>query len=112
MVPKPLSVLTEGIGLRRKNSRTVSVAFASCTPPPTYNTGRLLCASKACAFARCVASTCGMAGGVKLGKAETGALPSCTSLAMSTSTGPGRPVCATSNASANVGASSLMSVTK
>lgn len=107
-----MSVFIEGIGLRCKNLCIVFVVFVSCIFLFIYNIGCLFCVSKVCVFVRCVVFMCGMVGGVKFGKVETGVLLSCMFLVMFISMGLGWLVCVILNVLVNVGVSLLMLVIK
>ncbi len=113
--PLAISVVTTGIPVSSASSRSCAAARALITPPPTYSTGRLASLISRAASRTCLA--CGLVTGWYPGRSNgTGQLNSVVacmaSLAMSTSTGPGRPVKATWNASPMVRAMSPALVTR
>ena len=93
--PKAMRVVTTGIPVSSANSLSSCAALALITPPPTYSTGAF---AEAISWAACaICRGCGMMLGLYPGRSISGGnlyatRAFCTSLGISTSTGPGRPV--------------------
>ena len=113
--PRAISVVMTGIWVSSASMASSADALALMTPPPTYRTGRLASAISRAASRTCL--PCGLVVGRYPGRASSDGhvkvVGFCSaSLAMSTSTGPGRPVDAMWNASAIVRGMSSGSVTR
>ncbi len=99
--------MTVGSPARRTKQAAASVAPEAATPPPRRQMGRLDSASMRAAWFRAsVAGASRGSGPPGSGRASRATWAVCTSLGMSTSTGPGRPEAAMRKASGMIRASS------